>query len=109
MKFVKKKVRNILESNFFVRYLIHQTTPKHQKKMENLNTSERQAYINGTLLNYDWECKLKQHNGRFWFFSLRTGVHSINDESGVNYKTLRYDELPERVKKHWEGFLENQP
>jgi hypothetical protein len=104
MKFVKKKVRNILESNFFVRYLIHQTTTKHQKKMENLNTSERQAYINGTLLNYDWECKLK-NTSRFWFFSLRTkGFIQLNDESGVNYKTLRYDELPERLRNIGKDF-----
>jgi hypothetical protein len=90
--------------------LIHQTGTSNQNtnKMENLNASERLAYIHGTLLNYDWECKLKQYNGRFWFFSMNTGVHSIDQESNVEYKTLRYEELPERVKRHWEGFLENQ-
>jgi len=36
MKFVKKKVRNILESNFFVRYLIHQTTTTNQIDMKTL-------------------------------------------------------------------------
>jgi len=41
MKFVKKKVRNILESYFFVRYLIHQTTTTNQKHHEKSKIQEQ--------------------------------------------------------------------
>ena len=42
MKFVKKKVRNILESNFFIRYLIHQTTTTNQNTHENARKQQKQ-------------------------------------------------------------------
>jgi hypothetical protein len=59
---LKKKVRNILESNFFVRYLIHQTTTtttKTTKIMKNY-TLEVFQFENGQKMEFQISTSLKE-------------------------------------------------
>ena len=64
----------------------------------------------GTLLNYcdKTDCKLYFYNGVYYFISPLTGYHSIKQESYNNHGFMNYASTSNRVKLHWEGFLQNQ-
>ena len=56
-------MRNILESNFFVRYLIHQTTTKHQNTMKTLvnNTNRKVKSIEVNFSNMTFIIQAYSH------------------------------------------------